>query len=142
MRLSRFIMIKSITVPTSHDPQSLFTILSDPVFVLPRLFPPIKQVNLEKDSFNAEGRFMLMRFSMHGNVLRGNNITYVFTLGSGNETGNGKLVIELQKGSVSLRFEYDGWMERTSGLFMGKWFTEFGSKLDEEVRLERIKRKI
>ncbi|MEM4076444.1 MAG: DUF3211 family protein, partial [Metallosphaera sp.] len=32
-------MIKSITVPTSHDPQSLFTILSDPVFVLPRLFP-------------------------------------------------------------------------------------------------------
>ncbi|MEM3768031.1 MAG: DUF3211 domain-containing protein [Metallosphaera sp.] len=135
-------MIKSITVPTSHDPQSLFTILSDPVFVLPRLFPPIKQVNLEKDSFNAEGRFMLMRFSMHGNVLKGNNITYVFTLGSGNETGNGKLVIELQKGSVSLRFEYDGWMERTSGLFMDKWFTEFGSKLDEEVRLERIKRKI
>ncbi|WP_405041406.1 STK_08120 family protein [Metallosphaera sp.] len=25
---------------------------------------------------------------------------------------------------------------------MDKWFTEFGSKLDEEVRLERIKRKI
>lgn len=51
--------------------------------------------------------------------------------------------MNIKEGEIDLRFEYDGWMERMSGIFfMDRWFSGFASKLDEEVRMERIRRKI
>ena len=136
-------MIKSVEFDTSHDSNSLSTILSDPDFVLPRLFPPIKQVTKSETSFDAKGRFMGMKFNMHGNVLKGTEIIYAFHLGAGGGEGEGRLTIRLLPGKVALRFEYEGWMERVSGIFfMQRWFENFGKSLEEEVRMERIKRKL
>ncbi|BBL46568.1 MULTISPECIES: DUF3211 domain-containing protein [Metallosphaera] len=138
-----FKMNKSITINTSHDRQSLLVILSDPKFVLPKLFPPIKEVEVENDSFNAHGRFMAMSFNMHGNVLRGTDLVYAFYLSAGGGKGQGKLTMRIKETEINLEFEYDGWMERMSGIFfMDRWFSSFARRLDEDVRMERIKRKI
>ncbi|AWR98680.1 DUF3211 domain-containing protein [Metallosphaera hakonensis] len=136
-------MIKTITVKTSHDRESLYRILSDPQFVLPRLFPPIKNVQESGESFDADGRFLAMKFNMHGNALRGSEIVYVFYLSAGGGKGQGRLTMQLMEGEINLRFQYEGWMQRVSGtFFMDKWFSNFADQLDESVRMERIKRKI
>ncbi|QKQ99163.1 DUF3211 domain-containing protein [Metallosphaera tengchongensis] len=135
-------MKKSVEVSTSHDTPSLYTVLSDPSFVLPRLFPPIKEVKIDGNSFDANGRFMLMGFHMHGNVIRGEEIIYAFHLSAGGGKGDGRLTVRVGS-PVHLTFEYEGWMERTSEIaFMDRWFRDFAEKLDEEVRMERIRRRI
>ncbi|BCS92710.1 MAG: hypothetical protein MjAS7_1318 [Metallosphaera javensis (ex Sakai et al. 2022)] len=84
-----------------------------------------------------------MAFHMHGNVLCGSELIYAFYLSAGGGMGQGKLTMNIKEGEIDLRFEYDGWMERMSGIFfMDRWFSGFASKLDEEVRMERIRRKI
>jgi hypothetical protein len=86
---------------------------------------------------------MGMKFNIHGNVLKGTEIIYAFHLGAGGGEGEGRLTIRLLQGKVALRFEYEGWMERVSGIFfMERWFENFGKSLEEEVRMERIKRKL
>ncbi|QKQ99162.1 DUF3211 domain-containing protein [Metallosphaera tengchongensis] len=135
-------MKRSIEVSTSHDAKSLYTVLSDPSFVLPRLFPPIKEVKIDGNSFDANGRFMLMGFYIRGNLVRGEEIIYAFRLSGSGGKGDGRLTVRVGS-PVYLTLEYEGWMERTSGiLFIDRWFSDFAEKLDEEVRMERIRRRI
>ncbi len=131
-------------VRTSHEWNAVKEILSDPFFTLPRLFPPIKKVNKDGESFDCEGKFVGMRFIMKGNVYRSSDlITFIFNLRAGGGLGNGKLMINAGNGTLKLVFSYEGWMNRFSKtFFMSKWFDNFAKNLDEEVRLERIRRKI
>ncbi|EZQ10580.1 hypothetical protein CM19_03895 [Candidatus Acidianus copahuensis] len=135
---------KEILYP--HEFEPLKTILSDPTFVLPRVFPPIKNTRFKEGSFESNGKFMGMQFNIEGNYYIGSeSVTYTFILKAGRWKGNGKLVIELkpQQRKINVKFSYEGWMDTLSKtFFMSKWFNDFASKLDEEVRLERIRRKI
>ncbi|MCG3108324.1 hypothetical protein L3N51_00605 [Metallosphaera sp. J1] len=134
-------MDKSITVSTTHDRKSVSTILVNPSFVLPRLFPPIKEVTVEGNSFNAEGRFLTTKFHMHGSVIVKGEIIYGFYLSAGGGQGNGRLIIKVNEGQVDLRLEYEGKMEKLSGIFfMDRWFSDFASKLDEEIGKEKARK--
>lgn len=137
-------MLVEKEIKTVHEIDALREILSDPTFTLPRLFPPIKKVSCEKGEFKCEGRFVGMHFEMIGSVYKGyDKIVYAFTLIAGGGKGNGRLEILLQERAIKLIFSYEGWMNTFSRLFfMGRWFENFAEKLDEEVRLERIRRKI
>lgn len=126
-------MEKSVTIHLPYSNSQLYSVLSDPEFVLPRLFPPIKEVEVTGDSFNAYGRFMGMRFHIYGILNKGEQITYKIYLTAGTGKGEGKLVIRVADSQVELRFEYEGWMERFSGiLFMDRWFDQFVKRLKEE----------
>lgn len=137
-------MLVEKEILTSHEAKVLREVLSDPSFTLSRLFPPIKRVTSENDSFEWEGRFMGMEFGMKGNVYRGNEVViYAFVLRVGGGKGDGRLEITPLQRSIRLVFSYEGWMNRFSRIFfMSRWFENFAEKLDEEVRLERIRRKI
>ncbi|ARM74619.1 DUF3211 domain-containing protein [Acidianus manzaensis] len=131
-------------ITTSHEEYALMTILSDPSFTLPKLFPPIKKVESKDRKFHCEGNFVGMKFEMNGNVyVSYNSILFVFTLKSGGVKGDGRLEITINEKSVKLVFSYEGWMNRFSRIFfMSKWFENFAKNLDNDVRMERIKRKI
>ncbi|BBD73066.1 hypothetical protein HS1genome_1455 [Sulfodiicoccus acidiphilus] len=129
---------------TSHEPEALVKVLGDPKFVLPRLFPPVKEVETRGTSFQAKGRFLGSSFSMSGEVyVSVDAVTYPFVLLAGSGKGDGRLTARFSPGSLVLAFDYDGWMNRLSGtFFMGRWFSNFGKGLEEEVRLERVRRKV
>ncbi|AWR96282.1 DUF3211 domain-containing protein [Acidianus sulfidivorans JP7] len=137
-------MLVEKEIGTSHDDNALKEILSDPSFVLPKLFPPIKKVITENNTFHCDGIFVGMKFEMTGNIYKSNNIIrFVFSLKSGSAKGDGKLEITINDKVLKLVFSYEGWMNRFSKIFfMSKWFNNFAKNLNDEVRLERIRRKI
>ncbi|AWR95649.1 DUF3211 domain-containing protein [Acidianus brierleyi] len=137
-------MLVEKDVRISHEWNAIIEILSDPYFTLPRLFPPIKKVNRNGESFECEGKFVGMRFTMRGNIYRSTDlITFIFSLRAGGGLGNGKLMINSESEVLKLIFSYEGWMNRFSKtFFMSKWFDNFAKNLNEEIRLERIRRKI
>jgi hypothetical protein len=131
------------SIKTTHDVLSLITIISDSSFVLPRIFPPLKEIENNNSSFTAKGKFMLSDFCVRGNVYSSiDYVRYVFTLKSGNKTGNGKIEFQFFGDNININFEYDGWRDFIARNFISKWFNEFLDKLNENIRLERIKRKI
>jgi hypothetical protein len=137
-------MLVEKEVGISHEWKAIKEILSDPYFTLPRLFPPIKKVNRDGESFECEGKFVGMRFTMKGNIYKSSDlITFIFTLKAGGGIGNGKLMINSGNSTLKLIFSYEGWMNRFSkAFFMSKWFDNFAKNLNEEIRMERIRRKI
>ncbi|QKQ99008.1 DUF3211 domain-containing protein [Metallosphaera tengchongensis] len=125
----------------SHEIGPVHTILSDPAFVIPRVLPPVKVIEVTGNSFKGSGQHFVYLFGISGTVYRGVDITYVFSI-KGNGTGNGRIVIS--PGSL-LKFtlEYEGYMERNLRLFSAsKWVDNFLKNLDEDIRIERIRRKI
>lgn len=129
-------------IKTSHDINSVIIILSDPSFILPKIFPPIKSVENNNSSFIAKGKFLFTDFCLRGNVYSSmDNIRYIFTLKSGDRTGNGKLEFQFTE-NININFEYDGWRDLIARNFISKWVNDFINRLDEDIRIERIKRKI
>ncbi|BCU68815.1 DUF3211 domain-containing protein [Stygiolobus caldivivus] len=133
------------SVTTSHTREALREILSDPVFVLPRIFKSIKNVQRDRSSYWGSASFLGISHEFHGNVYTSySRIMYVFQLRRREgELGNGRIVFNLKsEGSLQIEVEYEGWMEKTSLRVLKRWMDEFISVIDEEIRLERIKRKI
>jgi len=133
-------IVKSIK--TNHDINSVIIILSDPSFILPKIFPPIKSVENNNNSFIAKGKFLFTDFCLRGNVYSSmDNIRYIFTLKSGDRTGNGKLEFQFTE-NININFEYDGWRDLITRNFISKWVNDFKNRFDEDIRIERIKRRI
>lgn len=132
------------TLTTSHTPEALRDILSDPNFVLPKVFKSIKKIERYGSSYWGSASFMGISHSFQGNVYTSyTRVMYVFQLKRGNNLGSGKLTFIINSdGSLNVSFEYEGWMERSSSVVLKRWLEDFISNLDEEVRLERIKRKV
>lgn len=143
-------MLKEKKIITSHKAEVLREYLADPSFVFPRLFPPIKKVSRDKETFTAEGKFMGMPFEIKGDSRKEfdkltyfndkldyyDEIFYSFTLKAGKKLGRGQLKILIVNNTVNLTFEYYGWMDTFSNLFfMERWFENFAEKLNEEIRV-------
>ncbi|MCY0860082.1 MAG: DUF3211 domain-containing protein [Sulfolobaceae archaeon] len=128
-------MIRTTQFKTSYGRNTLLHLFSDPSFLLPRLFPPIKAVKTKALSYEADGRFLGMRFYIQGSVLISENeIVYSMLLNAGGKQGVGKLTIIINEPTVNIRFEYEGWMERVSGIFfMDRWFSHFVKDLEEHI---------
>ncbi len=125
-----------------HEWEAVSTILSDPEFVIPRIFPPIKSITVNGSSFKGSGRYAMRDFEISGTAFKGIEIRYVFQVKSGG-TGTGRLTFAPRNGELILRFEYEGVFERVLSLTSrDRWIGGFLEKLNEEIRLERIRRKI
>ncbi|AWR96415.1 DUF3211 domain-containing protein [Acidianus sulfidivorans JP7] len=130
----------TVEFTTSHEIEALNIVLADPSFIIPLIFPPIKDVKTDNDSFNACGRFLGFSFCLSGNVYKSpNNIRYIFTMNRG---GSATLEFTLEKNKVSVEFDYEGWMDSFSKIYLPRWFKSFKDNFDEKVRLKRIQNKI
>ncbi|MCG3109135.1 hypothetical protein L3N51_01425 [Metallosphaera sp. J1] len=130
------------SVKLEHGWDATSTILSDPRFVIPRMFPVVKELTVNGSEFVGKGRYAMRDFEMSGTVFKGVDIRYVFQIKSGG-IGTGKLVFTQNGDTLILKFEYEGVFERTFSLMSrDRWINGFLEKLNEEIRLERIKRKI
>ncbi|BBG23749.1 DUF3211 domain-containing protein [Sulfuracidifex tepidarius] len=130
-------------INTSHTADALSILLSDPRFVLPRMFKSIKDLQVDGSSYHGRANYMGLWHEINGNVYSSmNEISYVFSLRYGRSLGLGKLVFSLGLNKVSLSLKYEGWMERTSSVIINMWIKDFLKNFEEDVRLERIKRKI
>ncbi|ABP94713.1 hypothetical protein HA72_0538 [Metallosphaera sedula] len=136
-------LIISRNIPTSHTPEAVRVILSDPGFVIPKLFPTIKRLEVSGKSFSGMARYMFFDHEIKGNVFVSNTeVTYPYTVSHGNDVGTGRLIFSIGQGEVRIRLEYEGWMEHFSAPLLEKWLSGFLKGLEEDLRLERIKRKI
>ncbi|BDC18457.1 DUF3211 domain-containing protein [Acidianus sp. HS-5] len=131
----------SVEIETKHESNALLVVLSDPSFVLPNLFPPIKEVKANDGKYTCKGKFLGMPFDLVGNYYSSDEgrVKYAFTINRGG-TGNLDFLIEEHK--VILTFDYDGWSEKISKLFLSRWINEFKNNFEEKVRLKRIENKI
>ncbi|MUM65066.1 DUF3211 domain-containing protein [Acidianus infernus] len=133
----------STEISTSHSIDALLTLLSDPSFVLPKIFKSIKKIETTNSRFSATASYLGLTHEVNGNVFRSvNEISYVFILRHGKDTGSGKLSFIISNNKVDIIFEYEGWMERLSQSIIIKWIKEFCSNFEEDIRIERIKRKL
>ncbi len=131
----------SVEIETRHESNALLTVLSDPSFVLPNLFPPIKEVKSNEGKYTCKGKFLGAPFEIVGNYYTSTEgrVRYVFTINKG---GNGNLDFLITQGKVVLTFDYDGWFEKISKIFLSRWINEFKKNFEEKVRLKRIENKI
>ncbi len=137
-------MIIEVVFTVSHETSAFLKVISDPLFLIPRAFPPVYKVELVEGGFVAYGKYMGIAFTMTGNVYTGENaVTYVFTLNAKGGKGNGRLTISILGGSGSIKFDFDGFMHKIAGTFLiRRWLEKFAKNLNEEVRLERIRKKV
>jgi len=56
--------------------------------------------------------------------------------------GSGKLLFVLQSNKVAIFLEYEGWMERVSFSLINTWIKDFLKNFEEDIRMERIRRKL
>jgi hypothetical protein len=131
----------SVEIQTKHESDALLVVLSDPLFVLPNLFPPIKEVKTSEGKYTCKAKFLGTSFEMIGNYYYSTEgrIKYAFTINRG---GTGNLEFLIEQGKVTLIFDYEGWAEKISRLFISRWFTDFKKNFEEKVRLKRIESKI
>ncbi|ARM74895.1 DUF3211 domain-containing protein [Acidianus manzaensis] len=130
----------TVEFSTSHEPEALNIILADATFVIPLIFQPIKNVKINNSSFEGCGKFLGFNFCLSGNVYKTTNtVKYVFVMNKG---GSATLEFTLEKGKVNVVFDYNGWMERLSKIYIPRWFKSFKDNFEEKVRLKRIERKI
>ncbi|MCY0861678.1 MAG: DUF3211 domain-containing protein [Metallosphaera prunae] len=130
------------SIKLDHEWEAVSTILSDPEFVIPRLFPPVKSITVNGSSFRGSGKYAMRDFEISGTVFKGTEIRYVFQVKSGG-IGTGRLTFAPRDDELILKFEYEGVFERVFSLTArDRWIGGFLEKLNEEIRLERIRRKI
>ncbi|MBW9140914.1 MAG: DUF3211 domain-containing protein [Candidatus Aramenus sp.] len=137
-------MIIEVVFRLTHETDAFLKVVSDPSFLIPKVFPPVYSVEVNETRFVAYGKYMGVPFTISGNVFTGeNSVTYAFTLSAKGGKGSGRLTVSALGESGSIKFDFEGFMHRLAGTFLiRKWLENFAKNLNEEVRLERIKRKI
>lgn len=131
----------SVEIQTKHESDALLKVLSDPSFVLPNLFPSIKEVKISEGKYTCKGKFLGASFELVGNFYSSSDgrVKYAFTIDKG---GNGNLEFLIEQGKVTLTLDYEGWSEKISRPFISKWLNDFKKDFEEKVRLKRIEKKI
>ncbi len=94
-------------------------------------------------SFHGKAKYLFFNHEVKGNVyVSSTEINYPFTLSHDSDIGVGKLTFYLRQGELMVTLEYEGWMEDLSRGLLKKWLDSFTEGLEEELRMERIRRKI
>ncbi|WP_338603286.1 STK_08120 family protein [Sulfolobus tengchongensis] len=132
-----------ITLNTQHDNSALLNILSDPNFTLYKVLGA-ETVIVKEGEFDVMISLGITSLILHGTVYIGSNrISYRFYAVGTQKGEGGILEFDLtQKGVVKIIMEYEGRLGSFIKLSLRRKIERNIKKLDEEIRLERIKRKI
>ncbi|ADX81671.1 DUF3211 domain-containing protein [Saccharolobus islandicus] len=132
-----------ITFPTQHDIQALAKILSDPIFTLYKILGA-ETVSVKGNEFDAMISLGVTALILHGTVYVGNNkVSYKFYSVGTQKGEGGVLEFDLFKeGEIRLIVEFEGRFASFIKFSLRRKIEKNIKRFDEEVRLERIKRKI
>jgi carbon monoxide dehydrogenase subunit G len=134
MKLEREIKI-------SHQVDIVLQIFADPTFTIPRIFPNVNRIKVDDEKFEAEGKVTLSSYRLTGRVFLGyNEVKYVFD----SDKGGGVLKIsKVDENLIRITLEYDGsLLARIGTIIVNSNLNKLEKNINEEIRLERIKRKI
>jgi len=134
MKLEREIKI-------SHPVDVVLQIFADPSFTIPRIFPNVNRIKVDGEKFEAEGKVALSSYHSTGRVFLGyNEVKYVYD----SDRGGGVLKIsKVNENMIRITLEYDGsLLARIESIIVNSNLNKLEKNINEEIRLERIKRKI
>jgi carbon monoxide dehydrogenase subunit G len=134
MKLERKIKI-------SHQVDVVLQILADPAFTIPRIFPNVNRIKVDGEKFEAEGKVTLSSYHLTGRVFPGyNEVKYVYD----SDRGGGVLKIsKVNENMIRITLEYDGsLLARIESIIVNSNLNKLEKNINEDIRLERIKRKI
>ena len=128
-------------IKISHPVDVVLQIFADPSFTIPRIFPNVNRIKVDGEKFEAEGKVALSSYHSTGRVFLGyNEVKYVYD----SDRGGGVLKIsKVNENVIRITLEYDGSLSaRIVSIIMNSILKKLEKNINEEIRLERIKRKI
>jgi carbon monoxide dehydrogenase subunit G len=134
MKLEREIKI-------SHQVDVVLQIFADPTFTIPRIFPNVNRINVDSEKFEAEGKVTLYSYHLTGRVFLGyNEVKYVY---DSDKVGGVLKISKVDENVIRITLEYDGSpLVRIGSIIVNSNLNKLEKNINEEIRLERIKRKI
>lgn len=131
------------TFYTNHEINVVLSIIADPNFTLYKILGA-DVVKASGNSYEASFTLGFMVLMVHGVVYLGNNkVSYRFNaIGAGGGEGGFLEFTPIKDREIRVSFEYEGKLGSFVKFMLGRKIAKNIKKLDEEIRLERIKRKI
>ncbi|QIW23570.1 DUF3211 domain-containing protein [Sulfolobus sp. S-194] len=128
---------------TNHEINVVFSIISDPNFTLHKILGA-EVVKVNGNVYEASFTLSLMVLMIHGVVYsRNDKVSYKFnTIGVNGGEGGFLEFVAMKDGEIRISFEYEGKLSSFIKFMLGRRIAKNIKKLNEEIRLERIKRKI
>ncbi|BBD72071.1 hypothetical protein HS1genome_0460 [Sulfodiicoccus acidiphilus] len=129
--------------PTKQEASPIKVICADPKFLLPKVIRALKDVTIKEEGYVGWGFYFGTNFTIRGHVYSPEDgVVYPFEL-EGRGKGGGKVTLLVHENQVTVEFQYEGWkFTPLMGTVIRGWLKKFGEEFDEQVTLERIKRKI
>ncbi|AOL16428.1 hypothetical protein BFU36_06630 [Sulfolobus sp. A20] len=130
-------------VETEHETAVILKIFSDPYFTLYKLLGA-ETVVAENKEFEASLPLGVLSIIIRGSVYEGNNrVSYKFSTVGLSRGEGGELNITVPKeGEIKVIFQYEGTMKSLINFMVRRRIAKNINNLNEEIRLERIRRKI
>jgi len=128
-------------IKVNHEIDVVLQIMSDPTFLIPRLFPSISEIKVNGGEFYYKGKVAFISYEGKGRVFVGaEGVRIVY------ETSRGSGIVLLQKfndNSVKITIQHDNELYGNMGkLAINSNLSKLEKNINEDIRLERIKRKI
>ncbi|BFI74869.1 STK_08120 family protein [Sulfurisphaera ohwakuensis] len=131
------------TFYTNHEINVVLLIIADPNFTLYKILDA-DVVRVNGNAYEASFTLGFIVLMVHGVVYLGNNkVSYKFnTIGISGGEGGFLEFTAVRDREIKVLFEYEGKLGSFINFMLGRRISKNIKKLDEEIRLERIKRKI
>ncbi|MBB5254446.1 STK_08120 family protein [Sulfurisphaera ohwakuensis] len=128
---------------TNHEINVVFLIIADPNFTLYKIVDA-DVVKVNGNVYEASFTLGLMVLMIHGVVYsRNDKVSYKFnTIGVSGGEGGFLEFTHVKDGEIRISFDYEGRLSSFIKFMLGRRIAKNIKKLNEEIRLERIKRKI
>ena len=128
-------------IKVSHQVDVVLQIFADPTFTIPRIFPNVNRIKVDGEKFEAEGKVTLSSYRLTGRVFLGyNEVKYVY---DSNKGGGVLKISKVDENVIRITLEHDSsLLGRIGSISVNSNLNKLEKNIDEEIRLERIKRKI
>ncbi len=128
-------------IKVNHEVDVVLRIMSDPLFTIPKLFPYVSKVQTKDNEFKANGRVVTIKYDLKGRIYTGDGkVRIVYD----SNKGGGMIDIEKINGNtIKIVLQHDDSFNAFLGYFaVSSNLEKLEKRIDEDIRLERIKRKI
>jgi len=132
--------MKEVYLNVSHELDVVLSLFSDPEFSSPRIMPGYES-HTGKDNFQVIEVVGIYPYILEGRIFRGSSIKYVFRMIDGLK-GAGNIDISGIENKLKFIIDYDGDARSQFESSFEKGIKKISKSINEDIRLERIKRKI
>ena len=132
--------MKELLLNIKHEVDVVLGLFSDPDFALPRIIPGYGS-HIGRGSFQVMGTLGMYPYILEGGIFKGSVIRYVFMFSDGLK-GSGFIEISRAENGIKFLVNYDGDAKTQFESLFEKGIKKLSKTIDEDIRLERIRRKI